>query len=135
MTAPVVAQPMGHGHAVRGQPLGSFPAARPRPNPKPIPITPAGRFVDAAVGGPFLFGGGQSVVVQNAGISVPREITLNVNTVPTVMGIARPPVAAPVIYVIGGEARRGQAERRGEMRRTAAAADVTMPRIIRVPGR
>jgi hypothetical protein len=128
------AQPTGNTPMLRGQPLGSLPVPRFRPNPQPLPITPAGRFVDAAVGGPFLFGGGQSVVVQNGGVAIPREITLNINTVPTVMGIARPPAAAPVIYVIGGEGRRERAERRGEMRRMAAA-DVTTPRIIRVPGR
>lgn len=134
----------GHSHqraalaAVSPNPIGvrarsSLPIARP-----PVAVRPV--FIGSSV--PFFPYSRpvRTVFVDSSTSTQPRSVTVTVNTIPVVLGIRRPPEAAPEIYRIE-DGRDGQRLRHGQNRQMAPSAgvhhvpeDTTTPRIIVVRG-
>lgn len=128
--------------SVRGPvafPVGArVPVSRPMVRPA-LPARPV------IVGYPLpaypVLGWERQVIVTERPTPHPANVTVTINPVPVVMGIRRPPEAAPVIYRIADQSE-GRLMRHHQHRRMAPAAgihqlqpDTTTPRVVIVRGR
>jgi hypothetical protein len=90
----------------------------------------AGRSFISPFGAPS-FVGGSGVTVVNQAQPAETVSTVNINTNQTVVGIRRPPEAAPLLFILPSSQREArQAQRASAAIRSLGQADTTTARII-----